>query len=594
MQLLNNRRVKRKRSRWQKLGWVIALAVIVIGTWKAWEAGLPRYRLWKQRHALAQAREFIEKKDAPNAQLALEVAMREVPGNPDTIRVAADMLEQVNAPQAMRLRRAVVQIVPDSAEDAAKLVISCLQFGDFNAAKDALSSMPPAVASQAPALRAALAYAVSTDDRVIADYLFQRLQSQNPQDDDLKHAHALLLLKHPDQATRDRARHELEAIGKQNPVLALPIHRELVGAALQRSDYVDAEAHLKTILQDPSATLRDRLQQANLDLLINHRAFDEVLAEVTPAAIKTEADALQLIQWILVQNRANEADAWLKKLPPEISQARGIIAAQAEIVSQLKDWDRLAALLQAGAWGPISKETVRLAMAAQTVDTPSHPSLRHETWELALASAGGNLATYRTLQRLAAIWQWQEESEQTLWTIARRFPDQTWAHQALFNMYREKKNTAGMRDIMSTLREGDGAVPRYHHDWALLTMLLEPTADWSPAKEAMKNLYESNRANATYATGYVFALAQAGKPAEAMAVVEKMSASERDYPPRQPYLAFAYGVARKGPELERAAGLSSPASLLPEENYLFTRARDELVRKPEHPTAAPSKSLRRE
>ncbi len=585
MQILETRRVKRRKSRWEKLGWLAGTAAVAFALWKGGEAAVPRYHRWKQNQALKQAKEFITKRDAPNAQLALEVAMREVPGNPDTIRVAADMLEQVNAPQAMRLRRAVVQIVPDSAEDAGKLVLSCLRFRDFNAAKDALSSMPPKVATQTPALRAALAYAVTTDDRAVADYLFQRLEKEAPQDTDLKHAHALLLLKHPNEATRDQARRELETLARETPRQALEIHRELAGAALQQKDYASATIHLKAVLSDPGATLNDRLQKANLDLLINHVPFEQIMAEVSPAATKTEADVLQLVQWLLVQNRAAEADRWLKSLPAELQSNLSVKSAEADLVAQLKDWDRLAALLREGAWGPITKETLRLAMAAQTVDTPAHPTLRHETWEMALASAGGNLGAYHTLQRLAAIWRWPEESEQTLWTIARHFPDQTWAHQALFNVYREKKNMSGMRDIMSTLRQEDGAVPRYHHDWALLTMLAEPTANWTPAKDTMKKLYEANPTNATYATGYAFALAQSGKTPEALSVVDKMSESERSYPPRQPYLAFVFGVGKKNTEMEHATSLGAGVSYLPEESYLFTRAREELERKPERPKA---------
>ena len=62
-------------------------------------------------------------------------------------------------------------------------------------------------------------------------------------------------------------------------------------------------------------------------------------------------------------------------------------------------------------------------------------------------------------------------------------------NKQLFNFYREKKNTIAMRDVMNTLRESDGTVPRYQHDWALLTLVTEPNANWNPAKETMRQLY---------------------------------------------------------------------------------------------------------
>jgi len=585
MQLMQTHRVKH-RHKWLKLGIAAGIAVLAVGGWQAWDRLQPRYLRWKQERALKQAKEFIANHDAPNAQVALEVALRAVPGNPETLRVAADMLEQVGAPQAMRLRRAVVQIVPDSAEDAAKLVVSCIAFRDFNAAKDALSTTPPKVAIQPPMLRAALTFAIVTDNAPVADYIFNTLREQFPKDEGLRHAQALLRLRHPREERRLDARRELEELSKHNPDLTLQINREFAGDALQRRDYAEVKVRQKLILADPAATFTDRLQKANVDLLIDHQPFEPLFAELSPLAAKNEADAGQFAQWLLVQNRATDADRWLSGLPEPLRRSPVLKAAQADAVAQLGDWDRLAALLQDGAWGPVSKETIRLALAAQTVNNPSRPSLRRETWDMTIDSAGGSLAALRILQRLASIWKWDDESERTLWAIARTFPDQTWAHQALFNLYKERKDTNSMRDVIAILRAAEGDVPRYQHDWALLTLLAEPTVSWNPAKDTMRSLYEANPDNATYGTGYAFALAQAGKGPEALAIVEKMTDSEREYPPRAPYLAFVYGVAKKADELEKTEAFGQGQNFLPEESYLFTRAREELNRKPEKPKTA--------
>src|SRR5690606_37354090 len=99
----------------------------------------------------------------------------------------------------------------------------------------------------------------------------------------------------------------------------------------------------------------------------------------------------------------------------------------------LKDWDRFIAQLRDGAWGPISKETLRLVDAAQAISDRDRPALRRETWDLAVQSAGGHLGTLTALHRTAAMWSWAAETERTLWAIVRAFPDQTWAHQALFD-----------------------------------------------------------------------------------------------------------------------------------------------------------------
>ncbi|HWA85151.1 MAG TPA: hypothetical protein VG710_02920 [Opitutus sp.] len=585
MQLLQSRR-QPHRKRWRKIALVAGLVLVGFALWESWRELQPRYLRWKQDRALRQARDFIAKHDATNAQLALDVALKTIPGNPETLRVAADMLEQVGAPQAMRLRRAVVQIEPDSAEDAAKLVLCCLRFRDFNAAKDALSSTPPKISAETPMLRASLAFAIATDNAPVADALFDRLRTLYPDEADLKFAQAILWLRHPKAERRDEARHQLEDLARKNPKMALEINREFAADALRRRDYAEAKRRYQQILGDSGTTFTDRLQKANLDLLVDHQPFEPLFVALAPFAAQNENDAAQFAQWLLVQNRGAEADSWISNLPAAVRDSAALKSAHADAVAQVGDWDRLATLLREGAWGTISPETLRLAFAAHTVDNPNHLALRHETWDMTLNSAAGNLGTLRILQRLSAEWKWDDESERTLWAIAHTFPDQTWADQALFNLYKDRKNTNGMRDVMGALRTTDGTVPRYQHDWALLTLLLEPSSAWNPAKDIMRNLHEGEPDNATYATGYAFALAQSGRGAEALAIVDKMTDADRAYPPRAPYLAFVYGVGKRGPDLEKAASLGDGVTFLPEENYLFTRAREELNRKPEKPEKA--------
>lgn len=574
-----------------KLVGVAATAAILFGLWKAGEAAVPRYHVWKQSRALKQAKQFIDKRDAPNAQLALEVAIREVPGNPDTIRVAADMLEQVNAPQAMRLRRAVVQVLPDSAEDAAALVMCCLKFRDINAARDALGATPPLVSGKAPMVRAALAFALMTDNAPVADALFKQLGSQVPEDPELKVAHSLLLLRHPKEEIREAARRDLEAAATVDPKLRYQIDREFAAYALQRKDYQEAGVRLAALVKHPQASFNDHLQKANLELLVEKKSFEPIFAELSGHAAKDEASAIQFTQWLLVQNRSVEADQWIQGLPLSLLHTRAVQSGHAEAIAQLKEWDKLEATLLDGAWGQIAKETLHLAFAAHTVDTPSRPALRRETWELAIGSAGTNLSALAVLQRLAATWQWEDELEQTLWATAKLSPDQTWVFQTLFNIYRHKKNTAGMRDVMAALKAADGAVPRYQHDWALLTLLMEPTAAWTPVKETMRKLYESDPSDPSYATGYAFALAQSGKGAPAFDIIVKVPLEQRDQILRQPYLAFVYGVAKKSDDFAHAVKIAEGTSYLSEEAYLFTRGREELEKKPIKPKdRAPNKS----
>ena len=539
-----------------------------------------RYRYWKQARALEQARGFVAKRDAPNAQLALDVALKAVPSDAATIRVAADILEQVGAPQAMRLRRMVTQLLPDSSEDSARLILCCLRFRDFNAAREALAGASPTLSAQLPMMKAALAYALTTADSAVADALLIELRKRLPDDTDLAYSQMLLHLRHPNEEKRAEARRQLDEIAQAHPERALQVNRDLAAAALQAGDYAEARKRCDAVLADPRATLNDRLQKANLDLLIDHVAFDAVYAGLAPLGAKTPADAAQLARWLQVQSRTAEAERLLAALPEDFRKDRDVRAVQADLVAQAKDWNRLAPMLEAGAWGDIPVESVRLAMSAHVVSEQGNTALRAEIWDASIQAAGPSISALMVLQRLAVLWEWNKEAESTLWTLARAFPDQTWAHQALFNIYKEQKNTAGMRNVLVALRQSNEAVPRYQHDWALLTLLRDPSLSWNPAKDTMKKLYEQDQGNATYATGYAFALAQSDRFKEALTVALTVPAADREFPPRLPYMAYVHAMAGKRDEALRFLALAETGGVdyLPEERKLLSQAGETAAR----------------
>lgn len=590
--LLQPKRVHRGKK-WRRLIWMLAAAAVVFAGWKGWQAALPRYRSWKQQRALAQAKTFIEKRDPQNAKLALDVALAAAPGNVDATRLAAELLEQVGAPYAIRLRRAVTQLVPDSAEDQAALIYSAMKFRDFNAARDALSNLSPELADQPATLKAALAFAIATDNRPIADALSDRLKKVFPNDEQLQLIHATLLLKHPREDRRNQARAELQQLATRAPRYALAIQRELASDAIARRDYPAARRALDAASALPKAEINEQLQLANLDLLIDNKPFQPVFARLSPLAEKDAATAQQFVQWLLVQRRAPEAEKWFYNLPTAIKDAPETLNTRADLAAARRNWDQLLAYVEGGAWGGLPKETIQLVLATRAIDSQNRPSLRRETWSLAIDSVATSLAHLRALQRLAALWQWEAETESCLWAIVKTFPDQTWAHQAMFNVYRSRGNTIGLRNVLTALHDSDRSVTRYQHDWAIVSLLLEPTSAWNAPKESLAQLYKNDPANATYATSYAFALAQSERIPEAMAAIAKLTPEDQQFLPRLPYLAYVYGMARDASTLARLTEASKDGNYLPEESALFARAQAALTRKiivPKDKMGGPTKS----
>lgn len=588
MQLMSARKGLR-RTQWIRRIVIVGLLLIVAGGWYAYRPAVNRYKAWKQRNALAQAKDFLAQKDYPNAKLAIDVALATGPGNPDAFRLAADMLDSVGSPRALPLRRRLVQVDPGSAEARAALVESALRFRDFNAARDALSEMTPEQANHPAALKAALGYATATNNKPVADALFDRLQQLEPDNQNLKVMHALLRLQNPRPAVEAAARSELEELAR-DPRNTLFIRRRLMADAMARRDYPEAKRQAALVLAEPKATLEDRLHQANLALNVDGRPFAEIFAGLAPQARANAADAAEFGRWLLIVGRPVEAEAWIAELPAALQQEAGVAAVRADALAEQKNWDRLQAAIQAGAWGSVGQDTVSLAFATRIAAERKNEGLQRQLWDEALAAAGGRKSDLNILYRLARIWAWAEPTERTLWVIIKSAPDTTWAQQTLFAIYRERQDTNGMRTLMNTLRTSDATLPRYKYDWALLSLLSFRSPGWTPPKIAMQELHMAEPANAAYATGYALALAQSDKPAEALAVLEKLTAAELALPSRAPYLAYIYGVGRKTDGFDKAMAMQSRLKeLLPEEQELFVLGREALQRPVAKPAVKPRK-----
>lgn len=577
MQILSSRKITR-RTIWIRRAVIVGLLLVLVGLGLGYRPAVNRYKVWKQQRALSQAREFIDQRDFPSAKLALNVALTAVPGDTQALRVAADLLEQAGSPEVMMLRRRLVQLAPDSLSDRVSLINSALRYRDINAARDAMRDFPLNQTDEPEAIKAALAYAMATDNRPIADALFDRLKGIEPDNENLTVMHALLRLKSPRAETVSAARQELEQYAN-NPRFSLFIRREMILAAMQRNDRDDARRLAKLIAADPRATLSDRLHEANFALNVDKRPFGEIFASLDPVAGKQTRDAAELLRWTIVVGQPAQGKAWLQTLPDAIRDSAEVLPVKAELAAVMEDWDGLAGLLEDGAWGQVERDTIRLAFSARLAADRKNPALQRQIWDEALSAAGRSLSNLTVLYRVAGVWNWEDEGERVLWAITRAYPLQAWAHQTLFNVYRQRRDTENMRALIGTLREGDGSMLRYRHDWALLSMLTTRSPIWNPAKQAMHDLYQADPANAYYATGYAFALAQSDKANEAMEVLNKLPANELQLPARAPYLAFVYGMARQHEDFNKAAE-SEPqlTTLLPEERALFVLGRDALSR----------------
>jgi len=284
----------------------------------------------------------------------------------------------------------------------------------------------------------------------------------------------------------------------------------------------------------------------------------------------------------MVQGKQAEAERWLGTLPAAVADHPEVAGVRADLAAAAKDWERLARLIEGGAWGPVPPEVVRLAFSANVVSARS-AGLRRQVWDETLAAAGGSKSALQVLLRLANIWRWEVELEALLWTIVRVDPVQSWAHGALMTAFQQRGDGKKMLDVITILKNAAPSSATYRHDWALLTLLVSPSKTWDAPKEAAKASHLADPQNPSYATTYALALAQAGKAEEGRGVLEKLSPLDQDDARRAPYQVFVYGHCRRAAEVEKYAARAATVRLLQQETALISLGKEALHR----PISAP-------
>src|SRR5215510_10820856 len=91
---------------------IACLTILVVlaglGVW----LGRPAYHHWKENRFLAQARAFAAKSQDANAWLSCLQALNLNRSNVETYRLLADLADRQRSPEAVYLRRKVVELEP--------------------------------------------------------------------------------------------------------------------------------------------------------------------------------------------------------------------------------------------------------------------------------------------------------------------------------------------------------------------------------------------------------------------------------------------------------------------------------------------------
>lgn len=568
------RKKSRRRRRWELLGWLVGLVLL------AWVADtvhrpvLEWYRQGRQQRALRQAKGFLQQRDFANATLALQVAARASPDNPAAWRVAADALEMGGLSSAIRLREQVLAAQPDSFSDQLALAATALRFHELTAAEDALRTVTPANRERTKYLKIVAALGFAQGRSEAADAALQRILQLEPGNTQMKLNRAVIRLRHADAKVAGAARAELAQLAQAGSPLQLAALRELTRDAGVRSRPAEGAPWAAQLVALPDATFDDAVLQLNLQRLLppsaDTTATEQALAR---RAAQSSAATASFATWLLVQNRAEEARRWLLTVPATTRQSPEVRAVEADILAALGDWTAVGAALRAGAWGPVAPAITDLALSARTLHVHQRIELRHKVWSECLELAQTDTVTLRVLLRLAHYWQWPEEMEACLLTISRSFPSETWALNALISSAYARRDTAMLKTAYTLYRQAQPSNRRVAGDWAMVTMLQDPSVTETLPRTVARDLHASEPRNPFFTTTYAFALHQQKRTREALLLMDQLTPAELRVPGRALYHGLFLATVGDRRRARECLELAEKATTLPEEKALLQDAR---------------------
>ncbi len=266
---------------------------------------------------------------------------------------------------------------------------------------------------------------------------------------------------------------------------------------------------------------------------------------------------------------------WSRQLPPAILEKLAVQAALADSCVLLSDWAALDRLLKNNCWS--AAKPLRLALKSKVARETGDAPATEQNWTAALEAAGTNPAQLELLHGLATRWKWSEKSAAVLWQQVDQPRTQWTALRALFQLYRDERDTRGLYRALlrwTQLKPDDRAV---QNNVAQLSLLLG--TDIARARDAARQLHQQEPANPAYASTYAFALYRAGDTAGALQVMQRLSPTQLDDPPIALYYGIILAGSNRRPEATRYLDLSAKAALLPEEETLRSQAANQIARR---------------
>jgi predicted Zn-dependent protease len=549
---------------------IFALVMTALGA-AGW-FGRKAYKSATERRLVAQSAQYLEKKDARNAVLCLQRALKVNPSSYEATKAMADLLEKSGVPVALSWRIRAAQIKPNDAQCRYSWARTALALNELPSAANALAGVDGQAKTTADYHTLAGALAWGANKAGEAETHYKEALRLEPTNQTSALNLATIHLASTNQEVANAARLTLEQIAT-NPALRSTALHHLAEDAEANKSFAKALAYSKEILQSPSATFTDKI--GHLVLLQEAKSSEAApwLATLKAEAGKSPATAFALGRWMASAENSTNALRWLQSLPATVQTNFPAPLLITDCQMAVNDWPGLLALLNKEEWGEL--DYYKQSLVARAQRTLGQKSAATSAWQKALRLSSHRLDRLSRLSQVTAAWHWTAEREEILREITTVFPKERWAVDQLVAQFYAEGNTRGIQDLLLNILTSNPTDIHLKNNLANVILLRKAQLDKGQLDKAhrlAREAYEATPNDPFFASTYAYSLLIQGKTEEAGKVLGSLKPEFLQIPS----IAAYYGVveARSGRKdlakepLARAAA----APLLPEEKEMVRLA----------------------
>ncbi len=532
----------------------------------AFSVGPSLVRKWKESRWLRQAETALKQGNFNAADAAAKQALQINHDSLSACEILAEATEKQNRAETVVWRAEIARLRPRDTASQLNLASAALRFGQLDAARKALESVPKENRESASYHVVAGWLARAQGDEASQERHFAAALEKEPDNETYQYNLAAVRIKLPDLQKQAQARSTLERLAKSAPFRVGSL-RALLNDAIQRSNLEDADRFAQELQLSPQVTFSDELLCLDFYKKLDQKKLAALLEKVKPLAAREPDDLAALMGWMNANGKSADVLRWMEKLPAQKTAGPPAAIEVADALSKKKDWARLRRWTKGGDWG--ESEYLRLAYQAYARQQTRQEG-SESLWHDAERACEENPEREIRLARLASKWNLPAQAEQLWLRVAHDPLSRREALDSLFAIYRANNDLPNLYLTAMRLHETSPDEPLIAAEYARLSLLLDRNRE--EGRRVAKEAFDQSPTEPPCAVAEALFLNAEGRTADGIAILQKLPPEKLHDPRVALYLAVLLLNDGKPDAAREFIDEANSGFVFPEEKKLLEEA----------------------